>query len=213
MNSLQLPQTNSLQLLTSPTQKSAALNPTIMKVHYESDNGAVASHAIKYNQTSTAADVTSYVIRKMQLPPAAYELIFRSLDGSADDGDIFNCKNDTLLLDAVASCSGSRGKWWVRLHQPSHSDYKTENEWLRKEVAMAAERLNESFERERTLEIRLREVVEHAEVLAAQLHQHQISKESIMLWSKQKSFSIGAIVEKAHANGARLQVRAWRRIH
>jgi hypothetical protein len=192
--------------LTSRTKVSPPSSPTVMKVYHESDAGAVASHTIKYNQTSTAADVTSYVVRKMQLLPAAYELVFCAQDSFCSDDILIKCKSDTLLTDVAALYSGSRGRWWVRLHQPSHSDLKIENEWLRKELEEAAERQKEAFEREKVAAARLRDAVEHAEQLEHEIRRHRLSRESLMLWSKEKTLSINGMVEKLAVSGSHLQV-------
>jgi hypothetical protein len=201
-----LPQVSSLHESTSLTQMHAPSSPTIMKVHHENDAGVVVSHAIKYNQTSTAADVTSYVVRKMQLEPAAYELVFRSLDSVNSDDAVFKCKNDVLLSNAVASCSGSTGKWWVRPYQLSYSEFKIEREWLRKEVDEAVERQKEAIEQTRVAEARLYEVVEHLEDLKAELKQTRLEKELSLSKSKIRTHSIGKMFERIFAHYSQFQV-------
>ena len=177
-----------------------------MKVHHESDSGVTTSHAIKYNQTSTAADVTSYVVRKMQLLPAAYELVFRSLDIEGNDNAVFKCKNDSLLSDAVASCSGSRGKWWVRLYQASHSELKIENEWLRKELEAVAGRQREACEREQHSNARLREVCQQFEDLKEQVRQNRNSQETTVSYRKEKALLISRVFEKGFFDNSHFQV-------
>jgi hypothetical protein len=177
-----------------------------MKVHYEDEAGVVASHAIKYNQTSTAADVTSYVVRKMQLQPAAYELVFRSLESTGSDDAVFKCKNDVLLSNAVASCNGSRGKWWVRQYQLSYSEFKVEREWLRKELNDAVEHQKEAFERGQAAEAQLREVIGRLDDVKSELWKSRLENESFLLRSKSKVDSIGKILDRNSRNGSHFQV-------
>ena len=198
-----LPQVGESALLT---HEAPAVGPTVMKVHHESDNGVTTSHAIKYNQTSTAADVTSYVVRKMQLLPAAYELVFRSLDIEGNDNAVFKCKNDSLLSDAVASCSGSRGKWWVRLYQASHSELKIENEWLRKELEAVAVRQREACEREQDSNARLREVCQQFEDLKEHVRQNRNSQETTVSYRKEKALLISRVFEKGFFDNSHFQV-------
>ena len=193
--------------LTSPTEAAAPIiSPTLLKVHHETDGGVLTSHTIKYNPTSNAADVASYVVRKMQLLRAAYELVFRSLDSSGSDDVVYKCKDDTLLSDAVAACSGFRGKWWVRPYQLSYSEIKNENEWLRKALEDATERQNEAFERERAADARVEQISEYVADLEGELRRNQRSKEALQLWNKGKAGSLGGFVEKLANNGSHLQV-------
>ena len=200
------PPVRSLNESVSPTQAPAPSTPTVLKVHHENDNGVVVSHAIKYNQTSTAADVTSYVVRKMQLQPAAYELVFRSLESVGSDDAVFKCKNDVLLSNAVASCNGSRGKWWVRQYQLSYSEFKIEREWLRKELDEALEHQKEAFEGGQAAEARLREVVGRLEHVKAELRQSQMEKESFLLKNKNKAVLIGKFLDRMPGSGSHFQV-------
>jgi hypothetical protein len=142
----------------------------------------------------------------MQLQPAAYELVFRSLDSVNSDDTVVKCKNDDLLSNAVASCSGSRGKWWVRPYQLSYSEFKIEREWLRKEVDEAAERQKEAFERGRAAETRLHEVVERMEDLKAELRQTRLERDSLLSKSERRVQSIEKIFGRMSADYPQFQV-------